>query len=246
MPVEAWHAWRTMRLLELLAFAPLSAPQLAEAIGAQPRTVRRVLGRLVEDEYVMCSGDRHRIYQPTMRLVAMAAQLLDRSPFAQQAGPYVALLLERTGATAQLVMPSYESVFCVIDCIGPGEVPRPQLGQLTAAHCTAGGKVLLARRERWRESLLAAPLARLTEHTVTDPRALRRQLETVRDLGYAVDDRESDPDTYGVAAAVWLAGSVQAALVVSGPRLDVPETARLVVQTARELSEHLAGSELTR
>jgi DNA-binding IclR family transcriptional regulator len=41
--MEAWHVARTMRVLELLAYNPLSAPQLAEALGAHPRTVRRVV-----------------------------------------------------------------------------------------------------------------------------------------------------------------------------------------------------------
>jgi predicted ArsR family transcriptional regulator len=52
MAAEAWHVGRTLRVVELLAFAPLSAPQLARALGAHPRTVRRVLARLVEDEYL--------------------------------------------------------------------------------------------------------------------------------------------------------------------------------------------------
>jgi hypothetical protein len=41
--MEAWHVARTMRVLELLACNSLSAPQLAEALGAHPRTVRRVV-----------------------------------------------------------------------------------------------------------------------------------------------------------------------------------------------------------
>jgi DNA-binding IclR family transcriptional regulator len=44
---EAWHAARTLRILELLAFQPLSAPQLADALGAHPPTVRRVAERMV-------------------------------------------------------------------------------------------------------------------------------------------------------------------------------------------------------
>jgi predicted ArsR family transcriptional regulator len=48
--MEAWHVARTMRVLELLACESLSAPQLAEALGAHPRTARRVLEQLVEEE----------------------------------------------------------------------------------------------------------------------------------------------------------------------------------------------------
>src|SRR5690242_13134885 len=90
-PTEAWHAGRTMRILELLAFGSLSVPQLAEALHAHPRTVRRVLAQLLEDEYVTVTDDGRRTYAPTMRLVALAGQIVDGSPLARRGRPYVAL-----------------------------------------------------------------------------------------------------------------------------------------------------------
>src|ERR1700712_598625 len=101
---ETWHVGRTLRVIELLALSPLSAPQVAAALHAHPRTVRRVLERLVEDEYLTRSDDARRIYAPTMRLVALAGQVIERSDLARRAQPYIALLHERTGATAHLVV----------------------------------------------------------------------------------------------------------------------------------------------
>jgi DNA-binding transcriptional ArsR family regulator len=57
-----------MRVLELLAFGSLSAPQVAAGLDAQPRTVRRVLNRLAEEGYVTLRDGRRRTYEPTMRL----------------------------------------------------------------------------------------------------------------------------------------------------------------------------------
>lgn len=167
---EAWHAARTMRVLELLALAPLSAPQIAAGMHAQPRTVRRVLQRLVEEQYVTCRDERRRIYEPTMRLVSLAGQVVENSPLARVARPYVALLSRRTNANAHLMVPSYQSALCLVHA-GPGEPEvRPRLRELVPAHCTAGGKVLLAWRDRWRESVLAEPLARHTDRTTVDIR----------------------------------------------------------------------------
>jgi IclR family transcriptional regulator, KDG regulon repressor len=236
---EAWHAGRTMRVLELLAFAPLSAPQLAAAIHAQPRTVRRVLGRLVEDGYVTYRDDRRRVYEPTMRLVALAGQVVENSALARSARPYVALLHERAGATAHLVVPSYQSVLCLVHAGDGGDGGEPRLRELVPAHCTAGGKALLAWRDRWRESVLSAPLERFTEHTIVDPATLRRVLERVRADGHASEDAEYQPDARAVAAPVVVAGEALAALTVSGRRLDVDAARRAVLQTARELADGL-------
>jgi DNA-binding IclR family transcriptional regulator len=142
--MEAWHVARTMRVLELLAYNPLSAPELAEALGAHPRTVRRVVAQLVAEEYLVRGDDHRRRYRPTMRLVALAGQTLSNSTVVRRARPYIALAHERTGAVAELVMPSYQSVVCVLRCNAEGEVVGPAVLEVVPAHCCAGGKVLLA------------------------------------------------------------------------------------------------------
>jgi DNA-binding IclR family transcriptional regulator len=243
-PTEAWHAGRTMRILELLAFAPLSAPQLADALHAHPRTVRRVLVRLVDEGYLTQSQEGRRLYEPTMRLVALAGQVVEGSPLARRARPYVALLHERAGVTAHLMVPSYRSVLCLVHRAGsePDYGP-PRLRELVPAHCTAGGKALLAFRDRWRESLLASPLEGFTKQTVTDAGVLRRELEAVRHLGHATEDSEYQPRMRAVAAPVFGAGDeVVAALSVAARRLDLAAAARDVVRTARELSDDLRGA----
>ena len=121
-----------MRILELLAFTSMSAPQLADALYAHPRTVRRVLAQLLEDEYVTVTDDGRRIYAPTMRLVALGGQIVDGSPLARRGRPYVALAQERTGATAHLLVPSYGSVLCLAHCGGPDEDVCPRLRETRA------------------------------------------------------------------------------------------------------------------
>jgi DNA-binding IclR family transcriptional regulator len=230
-----------MRVLELLAFAPLSAPQLAAALHAQPRTVRRVLARLVADGYVTFGDDGRRIYRPTLRLVALAGQVVENSGLARSARPYVALLHERSGATAHLVVPSYQSVLCLLHvAAASGDGGPPRLRELVPAHCTAGGKALLAWRDRWRESVLSAPLERFTEHTVVDPAALRRILERVRAEGHATEGGEYRPDARALAAPILVAGEAIAALTVSGRKLDLQAALPAVSQTAGELADCLA------
>jgi IclR family transcriptional regulator, acetate operon repressor len=240
---EAWHVGRTLRIIELLAFGGggLSVPQLADALGAHPRTVRRVVRQLVEDEYVMVTDDgRRSIYAPTMRLVALAGQIVNDSPLVRRGRPYVALAQERTRATAHLMVPSYGSVICLAHCGAADEEARPRLHELVPAHCSAGGKVLLAWRDRWRASVLSRPLVPVTSRTLTDTRSLRSELDVVRRQGYATEDGELQPRARAVAAAVRASGNVVAALSVSGRRFDVAAATLRVIQLADELSADLA------
>lgn len=235
---EAWCAARTMQALELLAFRPLSAPQLAAALGAHPRTARRLLSRLEQEGYVTRSGDARRQYSPTLRIVALASQVVQRASLPRASVPFVARLHEQTGVTAHLAVPSYREAMCLVHANGTGPA-RSQVHELVPAHCTAIGKALLGWREPWRDSVLSGPLERHTERTVIDPGALRREVEASRARGYATEDGEFEPRLRAVAAPVFLHGEAVAALGVSGVDVDASGFAARVVAVAEELSQAL-------
>lgn len=213
---EAYFVTRTVQALEVLAFRPVSAPELAQALQIHPRTARRMLRRLVEEEYATLGTDHRRRYSATMRLVALAGQLIEHAELPRLAGRFVALLHERTGLTAHLALPSYDSVVCVVH-VGPGEeMVRPQLRELVPAHCTAPGKALLAWRDRWRASILRSTLRAYTPRTETDAAVIEREILTTRERGWAVEDEEYEPDVRGVAAPIFSnAGEAVAALGVT-------------------------------
>jgi DNA-binding IclR family transcriptional regulator len=227
-----------MQALEALAFQPLSAPQLAAVLQVHPRTARRLLTRLRDDGWLTRSDDTRRLYAPTMRIVALAGQIVQRARIAEQAVPVVAALHGDTGAVAHLAIPSYRSVLCVVHGNGAGPA-EPGLHELVPAHCTATGKALLGHRRAWRDSVLAGPLEPRTDRTITDADVLLAETEAARARGYATEDGEYQPGVRGVAAAVFAAsGEAVAALGVSGDRdLDLGALAAPVVAAARSLGE---------
>jgi DNA-binding IclR family transcriptional regulator len=137
----------------------------------------------------------------TMRLVALAAQLADRAPLGRAASPVVTRLFDETCHTAHLAIPSYTSALCLVHRAG-GPEARPQLRELMPAHATACGKVLLAFREPWRDSVLAAPLRRATARTIVDPASIRAESETIRERGYATEVGEFVEGMAGIAVPV--------------------------------------------
>jgi DNA-binding IclR family transcriptional regulator len=95
-----------------------------------------------------------------------------------------------------------------------------KVGRRNWAHCTSTGKVLLAHLPGIElERLLDGwELPALTPLTITDPELLKKDLTQVRDLGYAENNGESEPETISVGAPVRDATSrVVAALSVAGP-----------------------------
>lgn len=224
MAVEAWHVVRTLRALEILAVAPRSAPELAAGLPVHVRTARRILKRLESEGYVYLGDDRRRQYRPTMRIVALAGQVVAQAEVTQTAVPYVLELRDELGEACHLCVPSYLSALCLVHApTPPGAGCRPHLRELVPSHCTASGKALLAWREIWRDAVLTQPLESFTERTLTGPDSLRRHLGHTLARGYAIEDREYDRDTRAIAAPVIsTSGEAVAAVAVVAPTTRLP------------------------
>jgi DNA-binding IclR family transcriptional regulator len=236
---EAYFVSRTMQAMEALTFRSASAPEIAGALQVHPRTARRLLNRLVADGWLTRSEGRRRTYTPTLRIVALAAQLAARSPLTRLGESAVEALHLETGATAYLAIPSYRSALCLVVSGDGGGGPHGTR-ELVPAHASAAGKVLLAYRHPWRESVLALPLDAVTAETITDPDALRAQAVDIRARGHAVDHGEHMSGVTGVAAPVWAPdGEVVAALALSAGRAGVAGAVDSVVRHAELLSQAL-------
>jgi DNA-binding IclR family transcriptional regulator len=213
----AQFAIRTMRALEILAFGPMTAPKLADHLGIHPRTARRLLSQLHQDGWLFHNRGFPPTYAPTLRLVALAANVGARTPLAAMTAPALEQLHVDTGRTAVLAIPAYDATVCLVRCVGDGAFEAP-LGVITPAHVCAAGKVLLAGRECWRRSVLK----RLSND---DAEVLESELERIRADGVAATTLGL---VHQVAAPVGLAGEPPlAALAVVGPPASETEMGSL-------------------
>lgn len=243
---ESAHVIRTLRVLEALAFGPCTASRLAEQLDAHPRTLRRLLGRLVAEGYASPVADGRGEYIATLKLVALAGYVLERTDLVHVCFPYVARLRNATGEAAQFSVPGEDGVLHLAQETGENvALVKPRLGEQVPYHATASGKALLAHLPDRVQRVLERGLIAYTDQTLTDPADLLLNLTRVRDVGYAVDDRELSDDVRCVAAPVRdHTGAVIGCIGISAPstRLalaDVPDTAQHVLEAAETLSETL-------
>ena len=237
---ESFFVTRTMQALEILAFQPASAPQIAGVLRVDARTARRLLNRLADEGWVTRRDGRARTYSLSMRILALAAHFAEAAPLTTAAEPAVDALHVRTGGVAHLVVPSYRSVLCLVRRAGCSDV-RPGLRELVPAHASAGGKLLLGHRDRWRESVLELPLEPLTARTVVDPAALRAECAAAVARGVGREDGELRAGLQGIAAPVRdPAGETVAAVCVTGPpELGLLARADAVVAAAGDVERRL-------
>jgi DNA-binding IclR family transcriptional regulator len=121
-----------------------------------------------------------------------------------------------------------------------------RIGDRPPAHCVATGKVLLAYQPEETVANICRSLQKFTPRTITDPNVLRKELESVRRLGYSVNAGEWRESVCGVAAPIrdW-SGGVVGAVGISGPseRLKPNKLDRLgpvVMACAEQISAELS------
>ncbi|MBF0196308.1 MAG: IclR family transcriptional regulator [Planctomycetes bacterium] len=96
-------------------------------------------------------------------------------------------------------------------------INRPE--DLFIPHVTAAGKSILAfqTEKKLNNYLRQCEFPKLTKSSVTSQRKLLKELETVKDQGWAINAGEYNTQVYGVAAPVYFGKEVVASLVVQYP-----------------------------
>jgi DNA-binding IclR family transcriptional regulator len=121
------------------------------------------------------------------------------------------------------------------------------IGGNSPPHCTALGKAILAflPRDECLSVIDRIRFATHSPHTITKKSVFMKELKTVRERGYSIDNEEFEPGLKCIGAPVRnYSGKVVGAISVAGPafRMTNANIARLsgtVMQTANELSEEL-------
>ena len=76
-----------------------------------------------------------------------------------------------------------------------------EIGHTWPLHAGALAKALLAYMPD-REAILEQPLKRIGKNTITEPGALRAELDRVRETGWATSSEETDVGAWGIATAI--------------------------------------------
>lgn len=207
-----------------------------------PSTVSRQLGTLAASGLVERRPANGR-YRLGLRIVHLANALLARLDVRAVARPHLEELVRKTGETATLSVPGEEDAVTIDFVAGAHQVqPISMLGRPSVAHATSAGKVMLAFSGR---SLPAGPLRAFTPRTITDTKALAREIERVRERGYAQAVGEREPDLSAIAAPVRSSrGELEAIAALQGPssRFDakaIESALPLLLQTGEGISREL-------
>jgi IclR family transcriptional regulator, KDG regulon repressor len=161
---------------------------------------------------------RYRVGRP---LFALAASALDEIEMVNLATPVLEELSRETGESSHFAVRMGDAVIVIARTGGPGAFQlADRVGVVRPAHCTALGKIILASlsEDQLRRFLDRVELKPSTKKSITDPRALLREIAEVRRTGVAYDDGEFNLEVCCAAVPVRdFTGQIVGALGISGP-----------------------------
>ena len=182
------------------------------------------------------------------RTYSLIESLPHRFNFAREARADMSALRDQRGHTVVLASAIDDTGVVVVDAIEGTHTVQFSLkiGAIFDLHASAHGKAALAfGPSDWLDRVIERGLRRHTEYTITDPRALRREIERVRGQGWASACEESFRGVNTVVAPIFSAsrdyvgtiaifGSIEAI-----PRNPDPKDIEAVKVAAQRISQKL-------
>jgi DNA-binding IclR family transcriptional regulator len=204
-----------LEVLEALSDADaIGLSALAQRLDLPAPTLFRILATLVAQGYVQKGESRYRL---TLKAWEIGAKVVGRMPLIELAHPFLERLARETEEAAHLSLQEGDGIV-IVDKVDSPQAVRVEtyVGQRAPLHCSATGKAFLAFA-----GVNGAALRRHTAATITDGRALARELDEVRRLGWAKNRSE------------WREGVCAAAVPIRDARSHVAAVLSVTVPTPR-------------
>jgi DNA-binding IclR family transcriptional regulator len=238
---------RGLQLLELISRGKEGMPvrRLAAEVGLSRTIVHRLLVSLESEGYL--ERNLHAPgYRLGVKLWSLGCAAIARLGVKDISRPYLERLVEMTNEMAYVAVLDGPDVVYIdkVDCPQPVRAHQP-IGGRSPAFCVAIGKAILAFLPAEEINRIVPSMKRHTRRTVFGKEQLKKQLEEIRKIGFAINQGEWQPELGGAAAPIRNAeGAVIASIGVTGPLARFPEkklvqVGRLVVGVAEEMSRKL-------
>jgi DNA-binding IclR family transcriptional regulator len=222
---QRYHIRAVARALVLLKTflgneTELGAVEIGKRIDLDPSTTFRMLVTLESYGFVKQDPTTGK-YRLGVSCLELGSQFLKHNDIRKAALEAMGALRDQFGETVHLgVLDHTEIVYLEkvpgLHAIG---LMSSRVGGRAPAHATAIGKVLLAHlpADELGARMPRGKLSRCTPNTITDWRALAKELARVREQGFALDNQEFEAGVKCVAVPIFSHKGIAAALSISAP-----------------------------
>lgn len=218
---------RSLQILEVFSSKnrELGVTEIANILGIHKSTVFGLLATLENRGYVEQNLENGK-YKLGLKLFELGNLVQEGMDLRSIAVPFIEELVEKFGETVHLVVHDRGEVVYIDKRESQSAIRiLSQVGRRLPMYCTGVGKCLLAYiREEDLQTIIKKGFQPFTPNTIVDEQQLKKELEKIRENGYAFDMEEIEMGLRCVAAPVKDArAEVIAAISLSGPSMRMDE-----------------------
>lgn len=236
---------RALQILELFENeTSLGLVEIGQRVGLSKSTVHRLLKTLETRGYIYQDVATRR-YRLGVKLIHLGLNMLNQLDIREIAQPIMRQLVSVAGETTTLVILNDCSGICIEKIDSPHRIRIfTEVGRVIPLHSGALGKAILAYQpeERIRE-ILRKKRGEIPPGVLEDgPDNIMRDLEKIREMGYALSFGELTPGAAALAAPIRNhLGEVVASLGFAGPAnrfssRDLAELTAALKESAAKIS----------
>lgn len=246
---EVQSVRKALRVMECVLAHPkgLSLADISQLTELNKNTVFQLLNTLCACGYLF-QDKQSKDYLPGSRLIWLFNPNDFYVNMVSQSRPILTQLAAKTGETAHIAIIDGTEVRFLEKAESPQSLcVVTDLDVPIAVQCTSVGKAMMARmpQERLEEILGAIVYETHTETTVRNEAELRRELQFVRENGYAIDNEEHFVGVRCVASPILDAtGAPICAIGISAPKMrmaDFEQFSGDVIDAANALQRQISG-----
>jgi DNA-binding IclR family transcriptional regulator len=210
-----------------------------------PKSSASYILRTLETQGYLNRDEETGKYRVGLKILSLSRGALTGLDVREVALPIMRHLMEKTNLTCHLaILDGPDAVY--IEKIEPHGFIRMDtwVGRRMRVHATSVGKALVAHipQERLEKILTERGMEKRTPKTITTVPRLLKDLEKVREQGYAVDDEENNIGARCVGAPIFNQdGVIEASLGLSGTINQVnPHTMPRIVEALKDAARHIS------
>lgn len=237
----------TMELLAENGSAAVS--EVSETLGLNKTTAHRVLASLVYMGYARQNEESGR-YEPSLKIVGISNKIMNHLDIVQIVRPYLRKLMEITDETVHFVERDGTDAVYIdkVESYRNGIQMVSRIGSRIPIYCSGVGKAMVSAmddmqeaRDIWERSDVRA----LTPYTITDFDTFRKELDQIRERGYALDNEENEDGVRCIAVSLRsYTNQIKYAFSISAPvsRMGnerIRELAGYILEIKRQIEEKI-------
>ena len=220
---------RALSILEVLSdySKGLGVTEISEKVDLHKSTVYRLLATLIYKGYVVQDAETNK-YGITLKLFELGSKKVESMDLLSVSKEYTKKLMESVNEVVHLVVREGSEIVYIDKVEANNTIMMAStIGKRSPMYCTSVGKAILAHlpekkvKEIWDNS----KIVKYTDYTITDFQELKKELEDIRQKGYAVDNEENEMGVRCIGVPIFNRhGKVEAAISISGPAIRVTES----------------------